>query len=302
MEWALIRQLLQTLHRPASPDDLPLGPGHDSAILRPRAGHDLVVCNDVLNQGVHFPETTDPFDIGWKALAVNLSDLAATGAQPRWMTLGLSLPKADSPWLTRFATGMQALLESLPEALRPNLIGGDTTRGPLSISVQLLGEVPQGQGLGRAGARAGDGIWLSGPVGEAAAALHGLQQGLPVPDPLLQALNRPRPEIELGQTLRTRASACIDISDGLLADLGHVLAASGVGAVVDAEALTTTAELAAFCRQHGLDVTALQLKGGDDYRLCFTLPPAMEQAGGPWLGTCRRIGRIEVQTGLRLWL
>ncbi len=300
MEWALIDQLLKQLHRPESPQALPLGPGHDSAILRPRAGHDLVVCHDVLNAGVHFPERTAPFDIGWKALAVNLSDLAASGARPRWMTLGLSLPAADPHWLEAFATGMRALLRTLPEDCHPNLIGGDTTRGPLSIAVQLLGEVPRGQGLSRTGARPGDGIWLTGPLGDAAAALHGLQQGLPVAEPLLAALNRPRPQLQAGLQLRAHASACIDISDGLLADLGHVLRASGCGATLELAALPESPLFTAFCQRFGLDSRPLQLAGGDDYQLCFTLPPAAEPTLSVLLAGCQRIGRIESEPGLRL--
>ncbi len=300
MEWALIDLLLKHLHQPESPQDLPLGPGHDSAILRPRPGHDLVVCHDVLNAGVHFPEHTAPFDIGWKALAVNLSDLAASGARPRWMTLGLSLPEGEPQWLEAFASGMRALLRTLPEDCRPNLIGGDTTRGPLSIAVQLLGEVPQGQGLSRAGARPGDGIWLTGPLGDAAAALHGLQHGLPLAEPLLTALNRPRPQLEAGLQLRTHASACIDISDGLLADLGHVLRSSGRGATLELPTLPESPLFTAFCQRFGLDSRPLQLAGGDDYQLCFTLPRQAEPALPALLARCHRIGHIENEPGLRL--
>ncbi len=300
MEWALIDLLLKRLHRPESAQTLPLGPGHDSAILRPRAGHDLVVCHDVLNAGVHFPEHTAPFDIGWKALAVNLSDLAASGASPRWMTLGLSLPAAEPRWLERFADGMRALLHTLPADTRPNLIGGDTTKGPLSIAVQLLGEVPQGQGLSRAGARPGDSIWLTGPPGDAAAALHGLQHGLPLAEPLLAALNRPRPPLLAGLQLRAHASACIDLSDGLLADLGHILQASGCGATLHLPALPASPLLAAFCQRFGLDRHKLQLTGGDDYQLCFTLPPGAESGLNDLLARCHRVGLIEAEPGLRL--
>ncbi len=295
MEWALIRQLLERLHRPEPSDRLPLGPGHDSAILRPAPGHDLAVCHDLLNEGVHFLPGTDAGHIGWKALAVNLSDLAATGARPRWMTLGLSLPEADPAWLEAFATGMAQLLQSLPPDCQPNLIGGDTTRGPLSIAVQLFGELPRGQGLARKGARPGDGIWVSGPLGEAAAALHGLQQGVDVPDTLLSALHRPVPATELGLQLRQQATACVDVSDGLLADLDHILRASDAGAELDLAALQASPPLAAYCRQHRLDPLALQLQGGDDYRLCFTLPPDVPAPEG-----CRRIGRILETPRLRL--
>jgi thiamine-monophosphate kinase len=279
-------------------EDVLLGIGDDAAILRVPAGHDLVVSTDTLNVGVHFPHDTAAFDIGWKSLAVNLSDLAAMGAEPAWCTLNLTLPEADAAWLDGFLEGFLELAASH----RVALIGGDTTRGPLSITVTVDGFLPQGVALRRDAAQVHDEIWVSGTLGDAGAALHQWREG-PAIDPVLRnRLDRPTPRIALGIALRGIAHACIDVSDGLLADLGHILKASGLGAEIEPASLPTSPELA-----HAFDAVArtrFQLGGGDDYELCFTAPPVR---AGDVIAAARRvgiavmrIGRMEAKRGLRL--
>lgn len=276
--------------------DIALGIGDDAALLRLPPGEQLVVTVDTLNEGVHFPAESLPFDIGWKTLAVNLSDLAAMGARPAWCTLSLSLPQVDEGWLDGFAEGFFALADQHGIAL----VGGDTTRGPLSLSVTAMGRVAEGNALRRDGARVGDDIWTTGTLGDAAAALKLWQAGaLEVAaeadaaiEPLRQRLQRPTPRVQAGLRLVGLASAAVDISDGLLADLGHVCARSRVGAQLRLEALPASAALhAAF---DGDERRGLQCAGGDDYELCFTAPPqhrdaveqAMQFAGVPvaWIG------------------
>ena len=249
-------------------EDVQLGIGDDASLLAVPPGQLLAVSTDTLVAGVHFPEHTSASDVGWKALAVNLSDLASMGATPAWATLALTLPRADATWVAGFADGFAALAREFKLAL----VGGDTTRGPLSITITVHGFVPPSSALLRRGARVGDGIFVTGTPGDAAAGLHCLGQGTQVPagaaDRLVERLNRPTPRVAQGLLLRGRASACIDVSDGLAADLGHVCAASGVGAHIDIESLpASSALLTAFdaaTRVH------FQLRGGDDYELCFT--------------------------------
>ena len=262
-------------------EDVVLGIGDDAALLQVPAGQQLVVSTDTLNVGVHFPEYTAPADIGWKALAVNLSDLAAMGATPAWCTLSLSMPQADAAFVDGFLDGFLALAEQHDVAL----VGGDTTRGPLSMCVTVHGFVDAGTALLRGAARSGDDIWVSGTLGDAAAALvqwkakrdqvHFPQKN--EPDPFLRArLDRPTPRVALGRVLRGIAHACIDVSDGLLADLGHVCEASGIGAQIDMDALPATDALRASFEptiRHGLQAT-----GGDDYELCFTASPETRDA------------------------
>lgn len=249
-------------------EDVRLGIGDDAALLAVPAGKLLAVSTDTLVAGVHFPHVATAHDIGWKALAVNLSDLAAMGAEPAWATLALTLPGADSRWVDEFAAGFAALAREQ----RVTLVGGDTTQGPLSITVTIHGLVPDGVALTRSGARAGDGVYVTGTLGDAAA---GLRQALSdtAGDPhLRERLHRPTPRVAQGLILRGRASACIDVSDGLAADLGHICDASGVGAQVDADALPASSELAAA---FGAPTRReFQLAGGDDYELCFTAPDA----------------------------
>lgn len=249
--------------------DVALGIGDDAALLRVPAGQVLAVSCDTLNIGVHFPLDTAPADVGWKALAVNLSDLAAMAAQPAWCTLSLSLPTDDADWLDAFLDGFLALAAQHDVAL----VGGDTTRGPLSICVTVHGLVPEAQALRRDGARAGDEIWVTGTLGDAAAGLAAAGSGNAF---LRQRLDRPTPRVAAGLALRGLAHAAIDVSDGLLADLGHVLQASGVGARVRCEALPTSPGLAASVTDAAR--WPLQLAGGDDYELCFTAAPAQHAA------------------------
>ncbi len=258
-------------------DDVILGIGDDAAVLQVPAGKQLVVTMDALNAGVHFPLDTAPSDIGWKALAVNLSDLAAMGAQPAWCTLALSLPASNTPWIDAFLDGFLALARRHDVAL----IGGDTTRGPLSICVTAHGFVDPGKALRRDGAQVGDDIWVAGTLGEAAAALALLdapasaarEQGL---NALRGCLDRPVPRIEAGRAIVDIAQACIDVSDGLFADLDHVCQASRVGAEFNVDALPASTAFQAM-----FDLTARrawQAGGGDDYALCFTAQPQTRDA------------------------
>jgi len=277
-EFALIERIARRTRARAS---VVLGIGDDAALLQPAPGMQLAVTADTLNAGVHFPAESRPADIGWKALAVNLSDLAAMGAAPAWCTLSLSLPQAEAGWLDGFADGLFALADASGIAL----VGGDTTRGPLSISITAMGQVPAGQALRRDGAQPGDDIWISGSPGEAAAALRlWRQQRLDVRMPaadaahevLRQRLQRPVPRLQLGQALRALAHAAADVSDGLLADLGHIAGRSGVGAQVQAAALPLSpAVQAALGAEAARDCV---LRGGDDYELCFTAAPAQRDA------------------------
>lgn len=252
--------------------DVILGIGDDAALLRLPAGQELAVTVDTLVAGVHFPPQATPAAIGHKALAVNLSDLAAMGAQPAWVTLALTLPQPDPAWLDVFAQGFFALAESCAV----ELIGGDTTRGPLSITVQALGMVPAGAALRRDGAQPGDLIFVTGTVGDAALGLALWNQAQGPDDPhrafVLDRLHRPSPRLEAGLLLRGIASAAIDISDGLVADLGHICARSGTGACIELAQLPCSASFLALTTA---DARArLALSGGDDYELCFTVPPA----------------------------
>ncbi len=252
--------------RAAARDNVVLGIGDDAALLQPPPGKQLVVTTDTLNAGVHFPDATAPADIGWKSLAVNLSDLAAMGATPAWCTLSLSLPQADGAWLDAFLDGFIALADQHAVGL----VGGDTTRGPLSISVTAMGVVEPGSALRRDGARAGDDVWVTGTLGDAAAALQAVIEAREIAPFLRQRLERPTPRIAAGQRLSGLAHSCIDLSDGLLADLGHLCQRSGVGAEIDLAKLPVSPALEsldAAQRPHW------QACGGDDYELCFTAAP-----------------------------
>ena len=293
-EFDLIARIRQ---RAAARGDVVLGIGDDCALLLPPPGMQLAVTMDALNVGVHFPPDTAPADIGWKALAVNLSDLAAMGAQPAWGTLSLSLPQGDPGFVDAFFDGFFALAAQHGFAL----VGGDTTRGPLSIAITAHGLVEPGRALRRDGAREGDDIWVSGTLGDAAGALRQWQAGAAI-SPVLQArLDRPTPRVALGLALRGIASSCIDVSDGLLADLAHICRASGVGAEVDVDALPASDALRAAFDPDTRRV--LQAAGGDDYELCFTVPASAAEALGNALvdaGTgATRIGTITAATGVR---
>jgi thiamine-monophosphate kinase len=270
-----------------------LGIGDDAALLQATAGSELVVTSDTLVAGRHFPAYSSAFDVGWKSLAVNLSDLAAMGAQPRWFLLALTLPEADETWLAGFADG----LASLARRHDAVLVGGDTTRGPLSITITALGEVPKGTAMRRSGAQPGDAICVTGALGDAALAL---QLGASA-DPALRArLDRPEPRIAAGLVLRDLAHAALDLSDGLLGDLQHILDASGVGAVVEAQALPASPQLLAAVPE--LQARAeLQLTGGDDYELCICLPEKAIDAARARLDVAlTRVGTIVNEPGLRV--
>ena len=286
-----------------------LGVGDDCALLSVTPGMQLAVSSDMLVEGRHFFADVDPAHLGHKALAVNLSDLAACGARPLAFTLALALPRVDAPWLQAFADG----LLRLADAHQCELVGGDTTQGPLNLCVTVFGEVPTGQALLRSGARVGDDIYVSGTPGEARLALDALRGRLALPPTALQQLRprleQPTPRVALGLALRGVASSAIDVSDGLLGDLGHILKASGVGACVDATVATNL--LAASAQQAGATAdfdaqTQMQcaLAGGDDYELVFTAPPAQQaavQAAAQASGTrATRIGRVEPAPGLRV--
>jgi thiamine-monophosphate kinase len=285
--------------------DVALGIGDDAALLRPAAGHQLVACTDTLVAGVHFPTGTAPADIGWKSLAVNLSDLAAMGATPAWAMLALTLPRADHRFVEAFAEGFAQLARTHAVAL----VGGDTTQGPLSITVGAFGFVPEGRALLRSGARVGDAVFVTGTPGDAAAALRLLRDaGLGTRDALnqqarselLSRLNRPEPRVAAGLALRGVASACIDVSDGLLADLQHVCRAGGVGAVIDVDAVpASSAMLALFT---ATDRRTFGLGGGDDYELCFTAGvDHLDRIAAEFarLGvSVTRIGRIVAEPGV----
>lgn len=253
-------------------EDVVLGIGDDAALLQLPGGRHLVVATDTLNEAVHFPVETAPADIGWKALAVNLSDLAAMGATPAWCTLSLSLHEAQPAWVDAFLDGFLALASQHGIAL----VGGDTTRGPLSICVTAHGHVAAGGALRRSGAQGGDDLWVTGTLGDAAAALSQWRAGGAAEPALRARLDRPAPRVEVGQALTNIARACIDVSDGLLADVGHLCDASGVGARVDVDALPASPTLQAMFTAETRRV--LQTSGGDDYELCFAAAPSQRDA------------------------
>jgi thiamine-monophosphate kinase len=274
-----------------------LGVGDDCALLQPTAGRQLAISSDMLVEGRHFFADVDPAALGHKALAVNLSDLAACGATPVAFTLALALRRADEAWLQGFSSGLLALADTHG----CELVGGDTTQGPLNICITVFGELPRGQALLRSGAKEGDDIYVSGTLGDARLALEALRGKLQLPPAVLaQArtrLERPQPRVALGQALRGIASSAIDISDGLAGDLGHILKASGVGATIATDAALSL--MAATDRK-----LEYVLSGGDDYELAFTAAPSARQAvqaAATQSGTpVTRIGRIEQQAGLRL--
>ncbi|MBX3638738.1 MAG: thiamine-phosphate kinase [Rubrivivax sp.] len=301
-EFALIARHFTRPGRPLPPGSaLALGIGDDCALVNVAPGQQLAVSSDLLVEGRHFLSTVAPERLGHKALAVNLSDLAACGAEPLAFTLSIALPRVDDDWLAGFARGLFALADASGIALA----GGDTTAGPLAIDITAMGQVPPGQALLRSGARPGDELWVSGALGDARLALEVFRGAVSLPGEQFGAVRRamelPQPRNTLGLALRGVASAAIDLSDGLVGDLGHVLARSRVGAVVDADALPRSAVLAA-------QPLALQrlctLSGGDDYELLFAAPPARRDAV---LAAARgagvpvtRIGTVEAGDALRI--
>jgi thiamine-monophosphate kinase len=283
----------------AQRSDVPLGIGDDAALLNVPAGCELVATTDTLVAGVHFPHGSPPGSIGHRALAVNLSDIAAMGARPAWALLALTLPQVDETWLAEFAAGLGGLARDH----RVALVGGDTTQGPLCVTVQVLGVVAAGGALRRSGAQAGDAVFVSGTPGDAAAGLALEQarlQALPEQrDYLRERFLLPTPRVALGERLREFASACIDVSDGLLGDVGKLARASGVAAQLQFEALPLSEALLAVVGDERARLLALS--GGDDYELCFAVPPARlarltaELPPGVWGYT--RIGSLEQGVG-----
>jgi thiamine-monophosphate kinase len=279
-EFEIIRRFFT--HRPRHTR---LGVGDDAALLQPLRGRELVISTDMLVEGVHFLCGADPRLLGRKALAVNLSDLAAMGATPRWATLALALPRADLRWLAEFSRGFMALARRFDV----DLIGGDTTRGPLAICVQIIGEAPRGQALRRDGARVGDEIWVSGTLGDAALALAAIRRRVKLDRGEFarsaQRLHAPPARIALGLALRGIASSAIDISDGLLADLGHILERSNVAAHVEFAAVPCSP--AVRRRRATAAGRRALLAGGDDYELCFSAP---RRARARVMAAARRVG------------
>lgn len=289
-----------------------LGIGDDCALLQPDPGMQLAVSTDMLVEGRHFLPDVDPEALGHKALAVNLSDLAAMGAEPMGFTLALALPVEranDAAWLRAFSGGLLALGDKHGCAL----VGGDTTGGPLNICITVFGQLPVGQALRRDGAHVGDDIWVSGELGGARLGLGALRGEWALPAAIeaaaRQRLERPIPRLALGRALRSVASACADVSDGLAGDLGHILKASGVGASLDAERILTMTPFRALMTKAGVpseddEWLAMALTGGDDYELVFTAPPASRvavQTAAQLASTAvTRVGRIESNLGLRL--
>ncbi len=288
---------------------VPVGIGDDCAVLQPTPGMQLAVSSDMLVEGRHFLSTVDPAKLGHKALAVNLSDLAACGAKPLGFTLALALPAADPVWLEGFSRGLFALAD----AHGCTLVGGDTTRGPLNICITVFGEVPSGQALLRSGAQAGDELWVSGTVGDARLALEVFRGHASLDAKAFDAararMETPTPRVALGQALRGIATSAIDISDGLLGDLGHILQASRVGVQIDTSiASNLIANNGVFDAGNGFltpkNRLSCVLAGGDDYELAFTAPVAQRAAvlaaGARTSTPVTCIGHIQAQAGTRL--
>ena len=296
-EFEIIREYFT---RPPQRPESHLGVGDDAALLAIPAGQELALTMDTLVAGRHFPEDTRAEDIGWKSLAVNLSDLAAMGAQPSGFTLALTLPEPNCDWLARFAQG----LFELAQQFGVDLMGGDTTRGPLSITIAAHGLVPAGQALRRNGAKLGDLVCVTGTLGDAALALD---LGAQAPELLALRLNRPVPRVEVGIALRGLASAVIDLSDGLAGDLRHILKASKLGASIELAKLPRSEDFQRLRNQvpklfPGDHTLQYQLSGGDDYELCFCLPPEqLDQAREKLATRFTVVGSITPGPGLQ-WL
>lgn len=298
-EFELIARYLS--HLGAEREDVLLGVGDDAAVVRAPPGHDLALAHDTLVDGVHFPRGMPADQVGYRCLAVNLSDLAAMGARPAWALLSLTLPSGDAEWVRCFASGLDRLAREAGLAV----VGGDTTSGPLTVGLSVVGWLPAGLALTRSGARVGDELWVSGWPGEAAAGLAFIQSGegaqsAPVAG-LVERFRWPQPRLGLGAALLGRASACIDLSDGLAADVGKLCHASGVAADLDSRSLPVSAAL----RAGAADERTLRgwlLAGGDDYELAFTLPTGTDPTPLRAAAGCdvHRIGRIVEGAGVRL--
>lgn len=280
-------------------DDVCIGIGDDAACLSIKPGHQLVVTTDTLVAGSHFLTTWDAFDIAYKAVMVNISDIAAMAAEPAWLSLALTLPDADEAWLNRFSQGLSAAFSQYHLAL----IGGDMTRGPMTLTITLHGMIPEGKSVQRQGAQPGDKIYVTGPLGGAAQAVAFLDKqdiDKSHQTTLMNKLLRPQPRVDMQMILRTYATAAIDISDGLSSDLNHICEMSGVGACLKLDNIP----LHPLVNQYQQDnAIAFALKGGDDYELCFSVAKANENRMLNALYdagiTCYLIGEIEAQKGLR---
>ncbi len=305
-EFELIERYFKRAGRLSAAVDL--GIGDDCALLAPAPGMQLAISCDMLVEGRHFLSTVSPEALGHKALAVNLSDLAACGAKPVAFTLALSLPRADEAWLAGFAQGLFALADELGCAL----IGGDTTAGPLTICITVFGHVPVGQALLRSGAKVGDDVYVSGLPGQARLALEAFRGNISLSKAdfaiARDRMERPTPRVALSQALRAIASSAIDVSDGLLGDFAHVLKASGLGAEIELSAIDSIAFCADFMKENPAFepkfVRKMILAGGDDYELVFTAPPAQREAvqAAAFATQTRitRIGQTQAELGLRL--
>jgi len=281
--------------------------GDDAALISVSEGHELAISTDMLISGTHFFRSAAPYSVGWKSLAVNLSDMAAMGADPKWATLSIALPSDNPTWLSGFSGGFFACAN----AYNVDLIGGDTTRGALTISVQMMGEVPKGKAIKRSGAQVGDDIWVSNQLGKAALALAHLLETHNIPDALvqeyLQVLNLPQPRISLGLALRNVASSAIDVSDGLVSEVGHIIKASKtklsiaeMGAVIYLDKIPTSSFIHKNLSQ--LDFQKFVLAGGDDYELCFTANPkqhdAIDTLSSALNLTLTKVGKITAKNGV----
>jgi thiamine-monophosphate kinase len=304
-EFSLIERYFDVQTPPAS---VVLGIGDDTAILKPPSTQDLLVTTDTLVSGVHFPAETHPAAIGHKALAVNLSDIAAMGGEPAWFTLALTIPDIDEGWLEAFS----ASLHELARRYDVSLVGGDTTRGPLSITVTMIGTVTEGKAIKRSNAKPGDAVFVTGSLGDAALALHCLQNDIEIDAAIMarlrEALDEPMPRIDEGRILRNHASAMIDISDGLVADLGHILSASSVAAEMLTQQLPLSQNVLEATNQAKITTDRLiqfALTGGDDYELCVAVPEsqlsALQQSWSPSLAPLTRVGTITTGSGLKLY-
>jgi thiamine-monophosphate kinase len=295
-------EIIRRWFTPAGPgrEDVIAGVGDDAALLAVPAGHELVVCMDTLVAGVHFPADTAAAAVGHKVLAVNLSDLAAMGAAPAWATLSLTLPESDTAWLEQFSRGFF----ELAERYQVQLVGGDITHGPLTVTVQAHGFVPVGRAVRRQGARPGDLVCVTGTLGDAGLSLY---LGLTGDNPLRKCLDYPEPRIAAGIVLREHATAMIDISDGLLADLGHLLEGDGIGASLHVDKLPRSAGFLAALKTAGSGSASLgrdlPLGAGDDYELCFCIPEDSQADAEAALAAipCPMtvIGVIEAEPGIR---
>lgn len=294
-EFSLINKFFNVTSSAAQP--ALLGIGDDCAVVDVPKGYQLAISTDTLVEGTHFLASSDPQYLGHKALAVNLSDLAAMGATPAWVTLALTIPNVDERWLASFSHAFLALANKYSM----QLIGGDTTQGPLSITVTVMGLLPADKRLTRSGAQCGDGVYVTGKIGGAGLGLL-LAKGNKAEqdnEDLLSYL-RPEPQVELAEVLLNIASACIDVSDGLAADLSHILKASGVGATISHAALPVTDGVRDYCQQSG--DWQFPYSSGDDYQLCFTVPKTLEKKLGQLVAAANisRIGEIEESLGLRV--